>query len=135
MKKITTLLVVFFLVLTLSACSNNNEKPLSPNDVINKTNNKESFVMVASSTTCGYCKDFKVEVKEFKNQNSDADIVFVEIDSISSYQERVDFVDLFAVNSTPTSYFFKKGKLVKTEEGVIPSADLAEMYQEYIIGN
>ena len=134
MKRITAFLFIFFLVLTLSACSNNYEKPLNPEDLIEKINNKESFMLVASSTTCSDCSSLKVEIREFKNDNDDAKIYFFEINRVRLYQDRMDFVNAFKLNALPTSYFFHEGELLNFKEGIIKADDIAEIYQEYVVG-
>ena len=134
MKKITTFLVAFFLVFALSACNSNYEKPLTPEELIEKINNKESFMLVASSTTCSDCKDFKVEIREFRDDNNDVDVYFFEINRVRLYQDRMNFLNAFNLNALPTSYFFHEGELLKAEEGIIKTDDLAEMYQKYVVG-
>lgn len=131
MKKISTFLLVFFLMIGLSACGSNEKiETITPSDVVAKRENKESFLLVASSTTCSYCQSYKEELEAFKKQDSDANVIVVEIDQIDSYEDRADFINLYSVNATPTSFFIKDGEIVNTETGVIPSDELAKLYQE-----
>lgn len=133
MKKFSVLLIAFFLVITISGCSFEREKRYTPAEVTLKAQNKESFLMVASATTCGYCRDFKVEVNEYRSMNPDADIVFVEVDKIQLYKERVNFINHFLVRSTPTSYFVHKGEIVKIVEGVMSAQELSELYPLHVV--
>lgn len=131
MKKFTMLLVAFLLVFTMSGCSHK-EKRYSPAEVFQKAKNKESFLMVASATTCGYCREFKEEVIEYRKMNPKADIVFVEVDKIALYKERVNFINHFLVKSTPTLYFVHKGEIVKIVEGGISADQLNELYPKHV---
>lgn len=133
MKRITTIITSFALVFILSACSKY-QAPLQIDELAKMLENRESFTMVVSATTCGPCNDIKLELQEVKNDHKDFDIYFFEINRIRMYQDRMQFLNSFQYTELPTTYFFKNGEIQYYKGGIIKSDDFTKMYEKYILG-
>ena len=102
--------IIIFILITLLLFINNNSKgdliELSYNDVKEKIDNKENFVLCISRTTCSHCADFKPKLKEVAKDNN-IDIYYIDVDK---YDEE-EFSNLISFDgSTPTTIFIKNGE-------------------------
>ena len=102
--------IIIFILITLLLFVNNNSKgdliELSYNDVKEKIDNKENFVLCISRTTCSHCADFKPKLKEVAKDNN-IDIYYIDVDK---YDEE-EFSNLISFDgSTPTTIFIKNGE-------------------------
>lgn len=102
--------IIIFILITLLLFINNNSKgdliALSYNDVKEKIDNKETFVLCISRTTCSHCADFKPKLKEVAKDNN-IDIYYIDVDK---YDEE-EFSNLISFDgSTPTTIFIKNGE-------------------------
>ena len=82
---------------------------LSVDEVVEKINNKDSFVLCISQTTCTHCKSFKPKL-ETVSEKYEVDIYYIDIDK---YDE--DEISLFKKNvsfdgSTPVTAFIVDGE-------------------------
>ena len=76
--------------------------------VMEKINNKESFVLLLSQTTCSHCKDFKPKLKKVAN-NYKLNVYYLEVDLINE-EENNELKKLFNFNGTPTTVFVINGE-------------------------
>ncbi|WP_423364164.1 thioredoxin family protein [Mycoplasma sp. P36-A1] len=132
MKKLLSLLTVFFLAIAIVGCSKSSVEVVDPAKVTEKIDAKESFILVASSTTCEYCKQYEPIVKEFTDKKENVNVVKVEIDQISDQSEKSNFINKFVISGTPTTIIISKGEVKMTKAGVLTEAELEDYTSQYI---
>ncbi|MBR3161213.1 MAG: thioredoxin family protein [Bacilli bacterium] len=89
--------------------SNNSLKELNYKEITEKLNNKDSFVLVISRTTCSHCVDYKPKLKNIADEHS-IDIYYVDYDTESKKNQEKLFEKFDLDGSTPITIFIKKGK-------------------------
>ncbi|MEI8364287.1 MAG: thioredoxin [archaeon] len=70
---------------------------------------------------CGPCQMFGKVLEEFSSENPSVYCAKVNVD------EAQDLASRFGVMSIPTILFFKEGKLVKTQVGMLPKSMLKQI--------
>lgn len=96
--------VYFFLI-----NSNNNFVLLNYNEIKEKVDNKEDFILCLSRTTCSHCQNYKPKLKDISNKY-DIMIYYAEVDSFSD-EELQEFKDIFGFDGgTPVTLFIKDGE-------------------------
>lgn len=102
------IIIIFSLILLLLFVNNGkgNLIELSYNDIKEKIENKENFVLCVSRTTCSHCADYKPKLKEVAKENN-INIYYIDVDK---YDEE-EFSNLISFDgSTPTTIFIKNGE-------------------------
>lgn len=98
------LLIIFWLII-----SNINKTELTEityDQLVTKINNKDSFVLCISRTTCSHCNDYKPKLNEVAKENG-ITIYYIDVDK---YDEE-EFSNLISFDgSTPTTIFVKNGE-------------------------
>jgi len=105
-------IIVFIIIILLLVLSNffdkNNLTELSVSDVIEKINNKESFVLCISQTTCSHCASYKPKLEKI-SKKYDLEIFYIDIDKynddeVAKFKKHISFD-----GSTPVTAFIKDG--------------------------
>lgn len=86
-----------------------NLKELNVDEVIEKINNKESFVLCISQTTCAHCASYKPKLEKASN-NYNIEIFYIDIDKyeqeeINEFKKNISFD-----GSTPVTAFIIDGE-------------------------
>lgn len=82
--------------------------PIDYKDILEKISQKESFILVATMTSCSHCISYKPILNDVLKENN---IKAYEIDlQKQELSDRNDFVKEFNVSGTPTTLFFVKGE-------------------------
>lgn len=76
-------------------------------EVIEKIENKESFVLMLSQTTCSHCLDFKPKIENVANEYK-INIYYLETNLLSK-KENADFKKYISYSGTPTTVFIIEG--------------------------
>ena len=110
-KKIIPI-VLIILVPIIGIIININRKEylvqLNFDELENKINNKESFVLMISQTTCGHCAEYKPTLREVGKKN-DIIIYYIESDLLTE-EENKKFLSIINFDATPTTVFIKSGE-------------------------
>jgi len=131
MKKLLSLLAVFFIAFAVVGCGGNNEVPeITPQQVSEKMANGETFIMVGSSTTCPHCHAYAPTLLEYKAEHPDLDVVKVQIDQINDQTTRSNFINAFVITGTPTTIVIRDGRMVASRAGNITLEDLTNFVNE-----
>ena len=81
---------------------------LKIDELIEKCENKESFILVISQTTCSHCKDFKPKLARISKKYK-VNIYYIEIDLLTDEQNK-ELKSYFNFSGTPTTVFVKDGE-------------------------
>ena len=82
---------------------------LNYNEILEKIDNKESFILCVSASECTHCKSYKPKLKKISNDYN-IKIYYTDVDKFNDgYYE--EFKDKFSFDGgTPTTIFFKDGE-------------------------
>jgi predicted bacteriocin transport accessory protein len=112
------LLIVLFVVYFSST---NKEKEyfigLTYEEVLEKLENKETFVLCVSSTVCSHCMSYKPKLKEVAEEY-EVNIYYTDIDLYSD-EDKESFNNDYKIDGTPTTLIFIDGK----EESIMNRID------------
>jgi len=115
---IPSILIFLFIAIT-SFVPNINIKngkliELTLDNVVEKIENKEDFVLCISRTTCSHCYDYKPKLESVAKENN-INIYYIDVDK---YDED-KFSDIISFNgSTPTTIFIKNGEEATTSNRI-----------------
>lgn len=88
--------------------SKNYFKELKYDEVIEKVENKDSFVLLISQTTCTHCISYKPKLEEVANKYK-IDIYYIESNLLND-EERDKFTSYINFSTTPVTVFIKNGE-------------------------
>ena len=118
MKKIkrrVTIIVVICLIILVGAIiadrilGKSYLKEIKYDQVVEKINNKESFVLLLSQTTCAHCMDFKPKLAEVAKKYK-VEIYYLETNLLGADALAKFKVDYFSFDGTPTTIFVIDGE-------------------------
>ncbi len=82
---------------------------LDVNNVIEKINNKDSFILCISATSCIHCKEYKPKLEEISKEHK-IDIYYIDIDKYD-YDTKNEFKKHVSFDGgTPVTLFIKNGE-------------------------
>ena len=130
MKKLIILTLIVISTIMFTGCSNNNViNEINFDELEEKIDNKDSFILEIIQTGCSHCEEFSPRFKAVLKTNN------LEAYSLNIYnlnnEEREKFNDLITISGTPTVIFFEKGK----EENRISGAVSNEKIEEELKGS
>ncbi len=87
------------------------------NELQEKANNKETFILLVSQTNCSHCLEFK---PTFKKVLAKYDITAynIELDKLNT-EEKTKLKDIANVTSTPTTVFIDNGEEKSTSQRLV----------------
>lgn len=104
-----TLIVLIATAAYLLYIKNGNLIKLDYNEIVEKVENKESFVLCVSASDCVHCQEYKPKLKKIAN-TYDIKIYYINIDEFNDEDEKA-FKERFSFDKgTPTTIFFKDGE-------------------------
>ena len=116
MKKKNIIIIISFILLLLLSIllliNNQNSgelKKISYNEIKEKINNKDNFILLVSRTTCSHCLEYKPKIKNIAKKYN-ITIYYIDYDEESKKNQDKLLKDLDLDGSTPITMFFKKGK-------------------------
>ena len=83
-------------------------KEIKSEEVIEKINNKDDFILVISQTTCSHCAEYKPRIEKVANDKKII-IYYMEFDKLSD-SDKVEFKKYINFDGTPVTVFIKKGE-------------------------
>lgn len=83
-------------------------KKLKYDEVIEKIENKDDFVLLISQTTCTHCISYKPKLEEVANEYK-INIYYIDVDLLDN-EEREKFSSYINYSSTPVTVFLKNGE-------------------------
>ena len=113
-RRVTIILVVCIIVLIGAIIADNilgksYLKEIKYDEVIKKIDNKESFVLLLSQTTCAHCLDFKPKLDKVSKKYK-IEIYYLETNLIDTEALEKFKVNYFSFDGTPTTVFVIDGE-------------------------
>lgn len=88
---------------------NKNFIELSYDEILEKVNNKDDFILCVSASECTHCKSYKPKLKKISNDYN-VKIYYTDIDKFDD-NDYDEFKNKFSFDGgTPTTIFFKEGE-------------------------
>lgn len=86
-------------------------KEISADNLLNKFQNRDTFVLLISQTSCHHCNSYKPKLENVANKYK-IETYYIEYNLISYDDELVlnDYINWEEISGTPTTMFFKNGK-------------------------
>lgn len=120
-KLILGILIIIFVGIIIGYFifnKNNNLVKLDYKDIVNKIDNKESFVLCVSRTTCSHCQSYKPKLQKVANKYN-IKIYYTNIDTynkdeLNDFNSRITFD-----GGTPVTLFIKDGEEKTTATRII----------------
>lgn len=100
------LIILIFGIILLN--KNKNFLELSYEEILEKIDNKDSFILCVSRKNCSHCQDYKPKLNDI-SKKYDVKVYYIDIDSFSKKRNK-EFSNKFSFDgATPTTIFFTDG--------------------------
>ena len=99
-------------------------------EIKEKQQNKDDFILIVSRTTCSHCATYKPKVNQLAKEH-DIVVYYIDFDTLSNSDKFLE--DLHLTGATPITLFFKKGKetsILNRLEGDFGSKVIEEKFEE-----
>ena len=133
MKKV---LLVLFVLLSLTACNKKFSKgevvTAYADEVLEKLENKESFIVYVGYDDCQSCKEFKPILNQLI-ENYDITIYYLPTDDKQTEDQlnEIQYNYFYRMYWTPTTYIVEDGEVLAIKEQPIEYEELVEWLKEY----
>ena len=133
MKKV---LLVLFVLLSLTACNKKFAKgevvTAYADEVLEKLENKESFIVYVGYDDCQSCKEFKPILNQLI-ENYDITIYYLPTDDKQTEDQlnEIQYNYFYRMYWTPTTYIVEDGEVLAIKEQLIEYEELVEWLKEY----
>ena len=133
MKKV---LLVLFVLLSLTACNKKFSKgevvTAYADEVLEKLENKESFIVYVGYDDCQSCKEFKPILNQLI-ENYDITIYYLPTDDKQTEDQlnEIQYNYFYRMSWTPTTYIVEDGEVLAIKEQLIEYEELVEWLKEY----
>lgn len=117
MKKILICLIAILLV----GCGGSKYTEISYEQLKEKLDNKETFVLLLGSDTCSACANYETTMKKVM-KDTKIEIFYVNLHTLSE-EDYNKVYSKYVVTSTPTTIFIKDGEETTTYNRIVGSAD------------
>lgn len=117
MKKILLVITLLFCVVGLTGCNKyKTYTELSFDELQNKIDNKDSFVLVIGSNTCSACAMYKKTMEEVI-KDKQVEIFYLDNDKLT-VDESSKIYSKYIITGTPTTIFIKEGSETSTYDRI-----------------
>lgn len=117
-KKIIALFLTIVVVLTTSGCNKlTTYEELNYNELMNKIEQKEDFILMIGSSQCSHCSAFKKTLEKVI-ENYQIKIYYINIYNLTDEEDK-ELSKHFYFSGTPTTVFVENGTELKDENGNI----------------
>lgn len=132
------LIIVFIVIVAVLIGSNGaREKagkliPIRYNELLEKMDNKDSFILLVSQSTCSHCASYKPKLTEIAKDHS-VDIYYIDYD-MENKDIQKEFLEKFNLSgATPITMFIENGKeksLLNRLEGDLSSTRVLDQFEK-----
>ena len=129
-------LLVLFVLLSLTACNKKFSKgevvTAYADEVLEKLENKESFIVYVGYDDCQSCKEFKPILNQLI-ENYDITIYYLPTDDKQTEDQlnEIQYNYFYRMYWTPTTYIVEDGEVLAIKEQLIEYEELVEWLKEY----
>ncbi len=137
-KLVYIALAIFVLIIAILLVNYaNTPKPgsfiqLDYKKVVKKVEDKDSFILVVSKSTCSHCASYKPKIETIVKEYG-IDVYYIDFDDEDENTQK-EFLDKFDLDgSTPITLFFKKGSEVSVLnriEGDLPEEKVISTFKK-----
>ena len=117
LKKIFVIITLCLLV----GCGNPKYTEINYEQLKEKLDNKETFVLLLGSDTCSACANYEITMTKVM-KDTKIEIFYVNLHLLSE-EDYNKVYSKFVVNSTPTTIFIKDGEETTTYNRIVGAAD------------
>ena len=112
-KRLVVMIICFFVIviggfITSSIFDKDYLKEIKYNEVVKKIENKDSFVLLLSQTTCSHCMDYKPKLAKVAKKYK-VEIFYLETDLLDDDTHK-ELKTYFNFSGTPTTVFVIDGE-------------------------
>ena len=107
MKKISKILLLVILVISITGCGNKNLKEISYKEYKEMIDNKETFILEVMKTGCTYCEKLKPKLEKVAKEYN-IEIKVINTAKLSD-KDKEQFESDTSVTGTPTIIFYTDG--------------------------
>jgi len=126
---VSLILIVIFSFIFYNHFNKSSLIKLDINDIIEKIENKDSFVLCISSTECSHCASYKPKLDKISKQY-DLDIFYIDV-NIYSKEELDNLKNYISIDkSTPVTAFIIDGKETTVGNRIIGNAKLEKIIEK-----
>lgn len=136
MKKVLVSLLVVLLVLTGCAQDTKGINYLTPDELMTKIDNDDTFFLVVGVSTCAGCLAYKPVLEELvKNKGAELYYIQTDTEAAKSKENEEKVIKVFEqyldnkVTQTPTTIFFRDGEMDRMEVGGQKYTDLITWFE------
>ena len=104
-----TLISLILLIILYNYFNRSRLYELDVNTVIEKINNKDSFILCISATYCEHCKEYKPKLVDISKKYK-LDIYYIDFDKYSENEQQLFRNYISFDGSTPVTLFIKNGE-------------------------
>ncbi len=104
-----TLISLILLIVLYNYFNRSRLYELDVNTVIEKINNKDSFILCISATYCEHCKEYKPKLEDI-SKKYELDIYYIDFDKYSENEQQLFRNYISFDGSTPVTLFIKNGE-------------------------
>lgn len=101
-------------------------KQITAEEVKQKIQNKETFMLDLFATWCGPCKVLKGNMQKLVDSGQELPMEMFTFDVDSNRELTTEM----GIRSVPTVKFFKDGEVVKTNSGVLTQQQIIELMEQ-----
>ena len=123
MKKLLLILTVALCFFITGCKKYTTYTELSLGEFQTKLDNKDSFVIVMGSATCGACAEYRKTMEEVI-KDKQVEIFYLDLYKLNE-EEHAQVYSKYVIKSTPTTIFIKDGVETSTYNRIIGSAGYA----------
>lgn len=132
MKKLVIGLLAALLVLV--ACGSTKAYEVSTENVVERIENKESFILYIGSKDCSACQQFAPTFEEVYNDYPDTLYSIEYTSAIAKDKETFEALEenhIQKVTGTPSVYVIKEGVVVEKRVGVLKYSELETLIERF----
>ena len=106
-------------------------KELNVNEIKNKINNQEDFILLISQSTCSHCISYIPKLEQLAKEKQ-TNIYYISVDLLSN-KDRDEINNIIDYDGTPTTIFYIKGKedLSNRIVGNLSYSEILDKYNLY----
>lgn len=126
---IILLVIVFILILN----KNSNKSKLfelNVNEVIEKIDNKESFILCVSQTTCSHCNSYKPKLEQV-SKDYNIEVFYIDIDKYNEKDRNLFLENVSFDGATPITIFFKEGYETTTTNRINGNVSIEKIVDKF----